>query len=131
MFMFLSALPFLGFLKQLSEVLVFVFKNLMSFVGWYLTEFWKGLGIIFQNLSTLTVLLAVLIFGGWYFKSWDNDKVLKQCIKTCPTPVKPERYYHPIKKKVYEKVAPKRIVLREKPSAPEPKQQWRSVDGGS
>jgi hypothetical protein len=105
-----------GFLKGLIELSSVVLKTALEFISWYLSQFWKGLGVIFQNLSTLTVILAIIIGSGYYFKTWDNDKVLQQCINTCPNPIKQEKYYHPLKKKVYQAVGKKIEVTKPKPA---------------
>lgn len=103
---FLSALflPIIPILKAAIEVGTLIATTVLNFVVWYLKEFWKGLGVVFHNLSVLTVLLAAIIGGGYYFKTWDNDKVLRECIKTCPAPKEPTKYYHPIKREVYKKL---------------------------
>lgn len=98
-------------LKPLIEIGTIVLKTLIDFISWYAKEFWNGLGVIFHNLSTLTVILVVFIIGGYYFKTWDNDKVLQQCVNTCPTVKVSEKdlkkkYSHPIKRIYKEPVRP-------------------------
>lgn len=101
-------------LTKLIELGTVLLSTLLSFVSWYLGEFWKGLGVIFNNLSTLTVILAIIIGSGWYFKSWDNDKVLQECIKTCPTPVVKKTYTNSLKKKIFGDTT-KKILTKPKP----------------
>lgn len=107
-------LPIVPILKAALEVGTLVATTVFNFVVWYLKEFWTGLGVVFHNLSVLTVILAAIIGGGYYFKTWDNNKVLKECIKTCPAPKEPAKYYHPIKKKLYKAVG-KPIVTKAGP----------------
>lgn len=110
MFSLLGIIPSLsGILSAVISLGTMIASKLIDFIGWYLKEFWKGLGVIFHNLSVLTVLLVVFIGGGYYFKTWDNDRVLKECIKTCPTPTVSSKYEHPLKKKVksYTRQIPK------------------------
>ena len=136
--MILAALAFLkglsglsGILSSVLNIATLVFKTLLDLVVWYCKQFWQGLGVIFHNLSTLAVLLAVLLAGGWYFKTWDNDKVLKQCITTCPNPVEPKKYYHPIKYKIIEKVAPQKIITKAPPKVePKPFNPFGGSNGG-
>jgi len=104
---FTGVLPAL--LKSAIAVLTPVLTAVAEFAVWYIKTFWKGLGVIFSNLSVLTVLLVVFGLGGWMLKSWDNDKVLKECIKTCPTPKNPEKYYHPAKRAFYKKFVPSKL----------------------
>lgn len=99
-------------LKAILEIGTLIVTTVFNFIVWYIKEFFTGLGVVFHNLSVLTVILAALVTGGWYFKTWDNDKVLKDCIKTCPNPVEPKKYYHPVKRKVYEKVAPSKLITK-------------------
>jgi hypothetical protein len=114
----LKFLPFFSsfgaIFKSLLDIGTLVFKTAFEFVVWYLKEFWKGLGVIFHNLSVLTVLLVVFIGGGWYFKTWDNDRILAKCKETCPAPVVSKVYDHPIKeriKKIYVRVPTQRPPL--------------------
>lgn len=101
-FSLLGIIPSLsGILSGLLSLGTMILSKLIDFVGWYLKEFWKGLGVIFHNLSVLTVILVVFIGGGWYFKTWDNDRVLSQCQQTCTTPLPQEtvkKNTHPVKR---------------------------------
>lgn len=121
-----------GFLKGLVELGTLALKTLLEMISWYFKEFWKGLGVIFNNLSTLTVILAVIIGSGYYFRTWDNDKVLAECIKTCPAPIKQEKYYHPIKKKIYESVGKKIEIVKPRPKeSPKPFNPFGGLNGGN
>ncbi len=98
--LFSFLIPGAGFLKNFLEIGMLLLKTFVDFVSWYLKEFWTGLGVIFHNLSTLTVILALVIFSGWYFKNWDNDKVLKECLSNPPkTQAQISKYHNTIKKK--------------------------------
>lgn len=59
----------ISFLKPvlggLGEGLVFLVK-----------EFVQGIKVCLSNLSTLTVIIAAIIGGGWYFRTW-NDAHIK------------------------------------------------------
>lgn len=50
--------------KGLGEAIVFVIKS-----------FFEGLKVCFSNLSTLTVIVVAIIFGGWYFQTWNDNRV--------------------------------------------------------
>ena len=101
-----------GFIKNLLDLVTKIVGYIIDFVVWYCKQFISGIGAIFNNLSVLSVLIAVFIGGGWYFKSWDNDRVLQKCMQTCKTPVNPQKYYHPVKKVVYKYVAPQKLVYK-------------------
>lgn len=122
MLAFITALflPVLPFLKAAIEIGTLVLTTAFQFVVWYLKEFWKGLGVVFHNLSVLTVILAAMLGSAYYFKTWDNDKVLQECIKTCPAPEpKPKTYYNPVKKEIYKAVG-KDITVKPAPKPSKP-----------
>ena len=121
-----GALAFLsGFAKAALEILTPVLKLVVEGLMWFVRTFFQGLKAIFDNLSVLAVILVVMIGSGWYFKTWDNDKVLQKCEKTCPNPINKAKYKHPLKKKLEEK-----RILRA-PAAPIKRQEWRHDFNGN
>lgn len=56
-----------------------IIKAAIELVIFIIKKFFEGLGVCLGNLSTLTVIVTAIIFGGWYFQTWDNAKVLKKC----------------------------------------------------
>lgn len=102
MFTWLLGIPFLKVITAFLTAAIEVIKPLITLVAeaivMFVKNFWKGLGVIWDNPSVLTVLVVVFGLGGWYLKTWDNDKVLKECIRTCPNPINQKKYYHPLKR---------------------------------
>lgn len=76
-------------------------KYILDFLAWYFKEFYKGLGIILSNLSTLTVILALMWGSAYYFRTWDNDKVYYQCLKQCPTAQPTKVHKNKVKEAIY------------------------------
>lgn len=54
-----------------------IFTALGEAVVSFAKSFMQGLGIIFSNLSTLSVIIVVIISSGWYFRTW-NDKEISE-----------------------------------------------------
>lgn len=83
MFGSLLALPFIGTVfKALgaaidvaTPALKFVVESAIQFIKW----FFKGCGVIFDNKSTLAVLAVVVVASGWYFRTWNDASVLRDC----------------------------------------------------
>lgn len=79
MFAFLAAIPFVstilgfftggtGLLAGLSSLLSVLAKGAIDLFGWYLSEFYKGMGVILGNLSTLVVIITLMIGSNYYTK---------------------------------------------------------------
>lgn len=66
-------------LAAVIDVLSPLAKAAIEFVVWFIKQFFKGLGVTFDNLSVLTVIAAAMVFSAWMFKSIDNDWVLDKC----------------------------------------------------
>lgn len=73
----LSAIPFVGtvlsfftggtgLLAGLSSLLTVVTKGAIDLLGWYLAEFYKGLGVILSNLSTMLVIITIVLGSSYY-----------------------------------------------------------------
>lgn len=121
-----GALAFLsGFAKAAVEILTPVLKFVVEGVLWFVRTFFHGLKAVFDNLSVLAVILVVAVGSAWYFKTWDNDRVLQKCERTCPNPINKAKYKHPLKKKLEEK-----RILRA-PVAPQRRQEWRHDFNGN
>lgn len=81
MFGSLLALPFIGTVfKALgaaidvaTPALKFVVESAIQFIKW----FFKGCGVIFDNKSTLAVLAVVVVASGYYFRTWNDAKVVE------------------------------------------------------
>lgn len=81
MFGSLLALPFISTIsKALGAVieiatpaLKFVVEALIKFIKW----FWQGLGVILDNKSTLAVMAVVVVASGYYFRTWNDAKVVE------------------------------------------------------
>lgn len=83
MFSALLATPVLGtVLKAVgaaidiaTPALKFVVESVIQFIKWFVT----GCGVIFDNKSTLAVLAVVVVASGWYFRTWNDASVLRDC----------------------------------------------------
>lgn len=94
----LAMLPFAGVLtalgKAVIEVATPIAKGLAEASVAFAKSFWKGLGVIWDNKSTLSVIAVVIVLSGYYFRTWDNEKVLKSCKQEIATIEKnvPKKY---------------------------------------
>lgn len=61
--------------SALAPVLGTILHAIVNFAIWYAKKFVAGLKVIFDNLSTLAVILVIVIATGWYTRT------------TCPAPV--------------------------------------------
>lgn len=83
MFSALLAIPVLGtVLKAVgaaidiaTPALKFVVESIIQFIKWFVA----GCGVIFDNKSTLAVLAVVVVASGWYFRTWNDASVLRDC----------------------------------------------------
>lgn len=62
--------------SNLVEVVTPALKAVVEAIVWVFKELFQGVGVCLANLSTLTVIIAAIIFGGWYFKTWDNQAII-------------------------------------------------------
>lgn len=84
------------------DVVMNMFKPILTALGegvvYFCKNFMEGLGVIFKNLSTLSVIIVVIIFSGWYFRTWNDDKIkapllskiesLEKDLRVCKAPAK-------------------------------------------
>lgn len=83
MFAGLLSLPFISTINKLfgaaieiaTPVLKFVVESAIQFIKW----FWQGCNVIIDNKSTLAVLLVAIAASGWYFRTWNDASVLRDC----------------------------------------------------
>lgn len=64
--------------SNISDVITPAAKAVVEGVVWVVKTFFAGVGVCFSNLSTLTVIIAAIIGGGWYFKTWDNQAIINK-----------------------------------------------------
>lgn len=80
-----SAIPVLGaLLKILSSIIDGMsplLKGLSEFVVGLFKTFIEGLKVVFDNKSTLLVILVCMITSGWYFRTWNDKTVVQECEK--------------------------------------------------
>lgn len=84
----LASLPFIGpifsffssgLLTSISAVAAVLMKGAIDLISWYLAEFWKGLGVILGNLSTLVVIITLILGASWYTKEYTQAKEKRIC----------------------------------------------------
>lgn len=128
----LLALPLMGTILKLLTAAVQVVVPLLVAVGdfaiWFVKQFFNGLKAIFDNLSVLAVIAVVIVGSGWYFKTWDNDKVLKQCLETPVKKLDTKKYVHPIKRKL-PSVIYKQPTTSPQQSRPSPSRSFNPFEG--
>ncbi len=81
MFGSLLALPFISTISKAlgamieiaTPALKFIVEALIKFIKW----FWQGLGVILDNKSTLAVMAVVVVASGYYFRTWNDAKVVE------------------------------------------------------
>ena len=64
--------------SNLVEVITPALKAVVEAVVWVFKELFQGIGVCLANLSTLTVIIVAIVFGGWYFKTWDNQAIINK-----------------------------------------------------
>lgn len=64
--------------SNISDVITPALKATVEGVVWVVKKFFEGVGICFANLSTLTVIVAAIVYGGWQFKTWDNQAIINK-----------------------------------------------------
>lgn len=64
--------------SNLVEVITPALKAVVEAVVWVFKELFQGIGVCLANLSTLTVIVAAIVYGGWQFKTWDNQAIINK-----------------------------------------------------
>lgn len=90
------------------DVVMNMFKPILTALGEGVVSFSKyfmeGLGVIFSNLSTLSVIAVVVASSGWYFRTWNDDHIraplvaqieqLQKELKVCKGPAVTRKRSH-------------------------------------
>lgn len=61
-------------IQAISPALGVILSAVAQAIVWFAKEFWKGLGVILSNLSTLAVIAVIVAGTAWYTRDYQVEK---------------------------------------------------------